>query len=69
MRNIGFCCQGCDGYFDWNTEERLVADEHCEVKTIASRYCVGCIDLEVRAHNIPRDRVIEMRRELGRKIP
>lgn len=67
MIAIGFCCAGCNRDFDWDSEIPLVGAY--ETKTIGSRYCVGCIDKEADTHGLPRDRVIEMRKRMGRAVP
>lgn len=65
---IGFCCQACSFYFDWNTEEPIDPDT-AEIKTIANRFCVDCIDDECDAHGLPREAVIRMRKTMGRRVP
>ncbi len=62
-----FCCAGCGGDFDWTSE--LPVSGVYELKTIGSRYCVGCIDTEVVAHGVSKERIIEMRRRIGRVVP
>lgn len=69
-RLIGYACQGCSRVYGWNDEKDLTyATSTVEIKTIASRYCVNCIDAEARAHGIPRDRVIAMRMKSGQPVP
>lgn len=68
MMALGFTCSGCDRDFSYDSQELPLVGAYM-IKTIASRYCVDCIPKEMAAHGLPRDRIIEMRRSLGRAVP
>ncbi len=65
----GFSCAHCKGIFGWDDDAPLNDPENVEIKTIANRFCMGCIDEEAKVHGISRSAMIEYRRDLGERVP
>lgn len=65
-------CQGCGVDFCWTCETdlktELGADDVYAIKTIANRFCEGCIELEAKAHGLPVDQIIMYRALDGRVV-
>lgn len=68
VMTIGFQCAHCDLFFDWDSGLQIDSN-NAEIKTIGSKFCVGCIDHEVAAHGMSRERVLEMRKRRGERLP
>lgn len=64
---FGFNCQGCNLDYDWTGAARMIGEY--EIKTIANRFCVNCIDKEAMAHGVNRSQILVMRMCKGQAVP